>query len=89
MKLFLVVAALAASTTAALALEGYGRSYGTGSSSSSHYVRPHVQRDGDFVSGHYRTNPDSSRSNNYGAYGNYNSHDGGLGNGYGSSRSRW
>lgn len=63
-----------------------GFSYGTGSRGSSHYVRPHTNRSGNYVGGHYRTNRDSSRSNNYGAYGNYNRHTGGIGDGYGRSR---
>lgn len=63
-----------------------GFSYGTGSKGSSHYVRPHSTRSGNYVGSHYRTNRDSSRSNNYGAYGNYNRHTGGIGDGYGRSR---
>lgn len=65
---------------------GRGFSYGTGSSGRSHYVAPHTTRSGNHVGGHYRTNPDSTRSNNYGSYGNYNYHNGGYGDGYGRSR---
>lgn len=65
-------------------------SYGTGSSGSSHYVQPHYNSNsGGYTGGHYRTNPDSTRSNNYGSYGNYNQHNGGYGDGYGRSRQRW
>lgn len=83
MKALLITAALIV-PTAAMAQSNYGygtssRPYGTGSNSNSHYVQPHVQRDGDYVSGHYRTNPDSSRSNNYGATGNYNPYTGATG----------
>lgn len=55
---------------------GQQRNYGTGSNPNSHYVQPHVQRDGDYVGGHYRTNPNQSQSDNYGARGNYNPHTG-------------
>lgn len=64
-------------------------SYGTGSSGSSHYVAPHSSGNGGYTGGHYQTNPDSSRSNNYGSYGNYNSHNNGVGNGYGRSVPRY
>jgi hypothetical protein len=80
MKLLLTIIALAASATAASAqYRSYGNSYqglGTGSNSNSHYVRPHIQRDGDFVSGHRRTNPDSNPYNNYGTSPNYNPYNG-------------
>jgi hypothetical protein len=38
----------------------------------SHYVRPHYRRDGTYVQGHRRTNPDGIKSNNYSYPGNYN-----------------
>ena len=40
------------------------------------YVRPHVRNDGTYVEGHYRSNPDSSRLNNYSTQGNYNPYNG-------------
>lgn len=43
------------------------------------YVRPHVRSDGTYVEGHYRSNPDSSRLNNYGTQGNYNPYTGQTG----------
>jgi hypothetical protein len=81
MKIILTTIALLASVTAASAQYGssYGRSYqglGTGSNPNSHYVRPHYQRDGDFVSGHRRTNPDSNPYNNYSTSPNYNPYSG-------------
>ena len=36
------------------------------------YTRGYVRRNGTYVSGHYRTNPDSTRINNYSTRGNYN-----------------
>lgn len=43
---------------------------------SSHYVRPHVTRNGDYVEGHYQSNPDSTRLNNYSTQGNINPYTG-------------
>ena len=42
----------------------------------SHYVRPHVTQNGTYVEGHYRSNPDSSRTNNYSSQGNLNPYTG-------------
>lgn len=87
MRVLILATAFAAISTAAFAQSGF--QYGTGSNSRSHYVQPHFNSNGSYTDGHYRTNPDSSRSNNYGSYGNYNSHNGGYGDGYGRSRNRW
>lgn len=46
---------------------------------SSHYVRPHVTRNGTYVEGHYQTNPDSSRLNNWSTQGNINPYTGRTG----------
>jgi hypothetical protein len=46
---------------------------------SSHYVRPHVTRDGTYVQGHQQTNPDSTRLNNWSTQGNVNPYTGQLG----------
>lgn len=40
------------------------------------YVAPHVRKDGTYVEGHYRSAPDSSRTNNYGSQGNFNPYTG-------------
>ena len=40
------------------------------------YVNPYVRRDGTYVPGHARTNPDSSRLNNWGTSGNVNPYTG-------------
>lgn len=45
----------------------------------SNYVRPHVRSDGTYVQGHMRSNPDSSRFNNYSTQGNYNPYTGQTG----------
>jgi hypothetical protein len=83
MKTALTILFLAASATAATAQSGYSGgyygstpSYGTGSNPNSHYVAPHVNRSGEYTGGHYRTNPNSTTSDNYSASGNYNPHTG-------------
>lgn len=40
------------------------------------YVNGHFRQDGTYVQPHYRTNPDSTRLNNYGTQGNFNPHTG-------------
>lgn len=79
MKIIIASLALIAASGPALA-QGYN--YGTGSNSESHYVGGHVNRDGSYTSGHYRTNPNDSTSDNYGARGNYNPYTGRTGRGY-------
>jgi len=56
--------------------------YGTGSNPNSHYVHSYDRRDGTHVEGYYATNPNNSKSDNYGAEGNYNPHNGHYGSGY-------
>ena len=38
----------------------------------SHRVKPHIRKDGTFVEGHRRTNPDRSKFNNFSTEGNTN-----------------
>jgi len=61
------------STTSAMA-NGY--SYGYSSSPGSVYVQPHIRDNGSYVQGHYRTRPDSTRSNNWSSKGNVNPYTG-------------
>jgi hypothetical protein len=77
---------LAASTGAAFA-QFDTRTYGLGSNSGSHHVQQHTNSNGSTIGGHYQTNPNSTGSDNYGALGNLNPHNGGIGDGYGHSRS--
>ncbi len=84
MRMILVLGALVMLPTMASAQyygnqrsSGYG--YGSGSNSQSHYVRPHVQSDGDYVGGHYRTNPNNTTRDNFGTRGNYNPYTGQTG----------
>lgn len=90
MKVVVLTAALVAGFSVAAEARGGGSSrgfsYGTGSSGSSHYVAPHSNGRGGYTGGHYQTNPNSTRSDNYGSYGNINPHTGGVGDGYGRSR---
>lgn len=57
----------------------YGYSYGTGSNPSSHSVSGHFRSNGTYVDGYRATNPNSTTSDNYGAYGNYNPYSGQTG----------
>ncbi len=73
MRIWLLIIAMTATTTAYAQYGNrtYGSpGYGTGSNPNSHYVRPHYQNDGNFVGGHYRTNPNNTTRDNYGASGN-------------------
>ncbi len=72
-------AAIAAFTFPAVA-QGYN--YGTGSNSSDHYVGGHYNSNGSYTQPHYRTNPNDTTHDNYGAGGNYNYHTGRYGRGY-------
>lgn len=45
----------------------------------SHYVRPYTRSDGTYVPGHFQTNPDGSRANNWSSQGNINPYTGQLG----------
>jgi hypothetical protein len=40
------------------------------------YVKPHVNRDGTYTEGHYRSNPNNTERDNYGTKGNYNPYTG-------------
>jgi hypothetical protein len=79
LKIFAIAAISLTPNVAFAQYYGQQRPYGSGSNPNSHYVRPHIQRDGDFVGGHYRTNPNQTQSDNYGARGNYNPNNGTFG----------
>lgn len=85
MKALFVAAILAASTSVAFAQYGYGSrsgsgyGFGSGSNSSSTYVRPHINSNGSFTGGHYRTTPNNTQMDNYGTRGNYNPYTGRTG----------
>lgn len=50
--------------------------YGYGSNPSSHYVAPTVRRDGSYVGGHYQSNPNDTKLDNWSTKGNYNPYTG-------------
>ncbi len=52
---------------------------GTGSSSQSHSVRGHLNKNGVYVPPHRQTNPNGTQRDNYGAKGNYNPNTGKTG----------
>ncbi|MFZ5474179.1 MAG: hypothetical protein ACOZBV_09615 [Pseudomonadota bacterium] len=54
--------------------------FACGAAGADQYVRGHVRRDGTYVPPHYRTQPDSSRLNNYSTQGNVNPYTGQRGN---------
>jgi prepilin-type processing-associated H-X9-DG protein len=43
------------------------------------YVKPHVTKNGTYVDGHVRTNPNNTNTDNYGTKGNYNPYTGQAG----------
>ena len=51
----------------------------TGSASADETVNGYVHRDGTYVQPYHRTNPDNSRTNNYGTQGNVNPYTGQAG----------
>jgi hypothetical protein len=64
MKRLMFLAAVALSVTGAQAKGG------------SHYVAPHVKKDGTYVEGHRQTNPNASKSDNWSSKGNTNPYTG-------------
>jgi hypothetical protein len=51
-------------------------SYGTGSNYDSNYVAPHVRNNGSYVEGHYRSNPNETKLDNWSTKGNTNPYTG-------------
>lgn len=56
--------------------------YGSGSNPNDHAVSGYTNDRGTYVAPHYQTNPNHDASDNYGARGNYNPHNGQGGRGY-------
>ena len=80
-KTLLAFALVVASVTGAAAQYGTKTtpSYGTGSNSNNHYVRPHTTQQGTNVPGHYQTNPNNTQRDNYGTRPNVNPYTGATG----------
>ncbi len=53
-----------------------GSGHSSRSSSGEHYTSAHVTRSGSYVRGHYSTNPNATRNDNYSTRGNTNPHTG-------------
>ncbi len=47
--------------------------------SAQTYVKPHVNKNGQYTEGHYRSAPNSTTYDNYGTRGNYNPYTGNVG----------
>jgi len=78
-KIVSLVALIALVLVSADALARGGGSSGHSSSSGSHYVAPHVTKNGTYVQGHYQTNPNSTKSDNWSTKGNVNPYTGETG----------
>jgi hypothetical protein len=53
--------------------------HGGSSSSGSHYVAPHTTKAGTYVDGHYQSNPNGSKADNWSTTGNVNPYTGKVG----------
>lgn len=51
----------------------------SGIASADVYVHGYTRSDGSYVQGHYRSNPDHTRTNNWSYHGNVNPHTGTVG----------
>ncbi|MFL6726011.1 MAG: hypothetical protein ACJ8FS_05805 [Sphingomicrobium sp.] len=83
MRILLIGLALAALPADAIAKGGGHGGYHFGSPHSSsyratgeHYVSGYTRSNGTYVTGHYQTNPNSTRNDNYSTRGNINPHTG-------------
>jgi hypothetical protein len=81
MRILLIGIALAALSTGAVARGGGHGGYHSSHSSShsstgEHYVSSYVRSNGTYVAGHYQTNPNNTRNDNYSTRGNVNPHTG-------------
>lgn len=93
MKALIIVAALAAISSPALAQYGNNRGhgnggyggYGTGSNPQSHSVDGYTNSRGTYVQPHQQTNPNGTQYDNYNSRGNYNPYSGT----YGTRTPKW
>lgn len=80
MRKFVIGFAFATLATSAIASPGGSFHFGTSRSSShstgEHYVSGYVRSNGTYVGGHYQTNPNVTRNDNYSTRGNMNPHTG-------------
>jgi hypothetical protein len=73
--IFLVVCVFGSVAFAKGSSDSVGNS-GTGSNPHSGYVQPYGKKNGKYVRGHYKTKPNKSKKDNYGAKGNRNPYNG-------------
>ena len=76
-SLLMVIFSISTLSSPVLAQNGYRQ--GTGSNYNNNYVQPHTRSNGSYVGGHYRTNPNTTQSDNYDTSGNYNPYNGHTG----------
>lgn len=50
-----------------------------GTANAQTYVKPHVRKDGTYVQGHYRSDSNDTKVDNYSSQGNYNPYTGAKG----------
>lgn len=86
--LFTLVALTLAAATPVMARGGGGGGHGH-SSGGTHYVSPHVTKNGTYVEGHMQTNPNGTKLDNWSTKGNVNPYTGqpGTKDPYGSASS--
>lgn len=58
----------------------FARGGHSGGGGGAHYVAPHVTKNGTYVQGHYRSNPNGTASDNWSTKGNANPYTGEVGN---------
>jgi len=66
MKVLVVALSMLLSCSSLAVAQYYPRGYGTGSNPSDHYVNPYTTSGGDYIPGHYQTNPNYTPRDNYG-----------------------
>lgn len=74
MRNLLWIGLVAASVIPTIADARGGGSHSSGG--GSHYVSPHVTKNGTYVQGHYQTNPNGSKADNWSTQGNVNPYTG-------------
>jgi hypothetical protein len=82
MRFLMIGVALAILSAGAVAKGGghggyhFGTSHSTYHATGEHYTSGYFRSNGTYVSGHYQTNPNSTRNDNYSTLGNVNPHTG-------------
>jgi hypothetical protein len=74
-KIIIALVVLAVSVPTLLPADAIARASGY-VNPNNHYVRPYDRRNGTHVPGHYQTDPNRSKCDNYSTEGNINPHNG-------------